>query len=157
MQQLDSKQSRSRLLPRQRVGIAGLVLVLTAALAITLSPTPVDRGRRDTVHTLLEWLHGIGVPEWFGYGELEFTANMVMFLPIGFFLGLIVRGRWRWLAFAVPFLLSVTIETAQLLFLPERYADLSDVLANTLGAWSGAGLLLLLHKLSTTSSGFTPS
>lgn len=133
-----------RLSARQWLGLSGVALVLGAALAITLSPTPVDRGRRGQVAAVLDWAHGLGVPASFGYAELEFAANVLMFLPLGLFVGLLVRGRWWWLALAFPPLLSTGIELAQLLLLPERFADVSDVIANTLGGWLGVGIAALI-------------
>lgn len=138
-QQPERRPARRGLSTRQRVGAVGLGLVLLAALAITLNPTPVDRGRSDTVWAFLGMLHRIGIPESFGYLELEFTANIIMFLPLGFFFALLVGERSWWLALAFPLVLSIGIELTQLLLLPERFADISDVIANTLGGWIGVG------------------
>ena len=116
----------------------GLGVVLLAALAITLTPVPVDQGRADEVRAFLEVLHGLGISESFGYQQLEFTANVIMFLPLGFFFGLLGSGK-RWLVAAIlfPFVLSCGIELAQHLFLRERYADVSDIVANTIGGCIG--------------------
>lgn len=129
---------------RARVGAIGLTLVVCAALAITLTPTPVDRGFGASVRQLLSLLHGWGVPASFGYAQLEFTANILMFVPLGFFAGLLARTPRGWLAvLLLPPLLSIGVESAQLLFLPERYATVADVMANCLGGWIGAGLARL--------------
>ena len=145
-QQPERRPARRGLSARQRVGAVGLGLVLLAALAITLNPTPVDRGRSDTVWAFLGTLHRIGIPESFGYLELEFTANIIMFLPLGFFFALLVGERSWWLALAFPLVLSIGIELTQLLLLPERFADISDVIANTLGGWIGVGAAALLPR-----------
>lgn len=68
-----------------RIAVAGLGLVVIAVLIITLWPTPVDQGYSGTIAGVLEALHQLGVPETFGYRALEFTANIVMFVPVGFF------------------------------------------------------------------------
>lgn len=140
----EPQRTLRRLSARQWVGVVGLALVMLAALIITLNPTPVDSGRGNDVRAFLDLLHGVGVPESFGYTELEVTANVVMFFPLGLFFGLIVTGRWWWLAVAAPLALSVCIELTQLFLLPERYADISDVIANTLGGWLGLGLAALI-------------
>ena len=69
--------------------------------------------------------------------------NIVLFLPLGFLLPLAFRSlrlaAWTGLAIscAVAFVLSASVEIAQLLFLPDRYPSLLDVLANTLGGFFG--------------------
>lgn len=145
-QQPERRDGRRRLSTRQRVGLIGLGLMLLAALAITLNPTPVDRGRGDTVRAFLDALYGVGVPQSFGYTELEFTANIIMFLPLGFFVALLVGERSWLLALAFPLALSICIELTQLLLLPERFADISDVIANSLGGWIGVGAAALLPR-----------
>ncbi|MBK8960328.1 MAG: VanZ family protein [Proteobacteria bacterium] len=69
-------------------------------------------------------------------------ANLLLFLPVGYFLRLALRRSHRHpVAAAIAFgaLLSLCIETLQL-FLPDRLASLFDVLSNAAGA--GAGALL---------------
>jgi glycopeptide antibiotics resistance protein len=85
----------------------------------------------------------------------QVVGNIVAFAPVGFsFAGLIrargrergpARGRWRvfFRAVSAGFLLSLTVETIQLL-LPTRATDVDDLIFNTLGAALGAGLLLCL-------------
>lgn len=41
-------------------------------------------------------------------------------------------------------LLTVTIETVQLIFLSARVASLGDVIANCMGGWIGLGAAVLL-------------
>ena len=124
----------------QRIALAGLAVFSAIILAITLWPHPVDQGREGTVERVLGVLHAVGVPAWFGYGELEFSANIIMFVPLGFFVMLALPRRLRWLAFIVPPLASGAVEVTQLIFLEHRFATLLDVLANSIGGWLGAGV-----------------
>ncbi|MBL3685742.1 VanZ family protein [Leucobacter zeae] len=133
---------------RSGVGIlaaAGAAL-LVAVLGITLWPTPVDRGLRGTLESWLAALHGLGLPEQFGYPELEFVANIVMFVPVGCLAAVLLRRRRWWIAAAVPPVFSVAIECAQLLFLPGRFATVSDVVANSLGGWLGIALVAAIRS-----------
>ena len=116
------------------------MIVAVLVLLITLWPHPVDPEGTRPIQGFLAALHRGGVPGWFGYRELEFSANIVMFLPLGVFTGLLIpRRRILYAAVALP-LLSVAVEIAQLLFLPERFPAVSDVIANALGAWLGLAL-----------------
>lgn len=143
LEQPRSASHWSRLSPLSRVGAIGLLVVLGVALAITLYPSPVDAGHRSTVAAVLDWLHSIGVPDTFQYVQLEFAANIVMFVPLGLFFALYVSGRWV-LALLFPPLLSFVIEMTQYLLLPARFADVSDIIANSLGGWIGVALAAVI-------------
>jgi len=134
---------------RLRIGLAmfGLVLTLGAVLAITMSPTPVDRGFEGAIDRVLAIAHRNGIPEWFGYNMLEFSANIVMFLPVGFLLALALPTRGWWVTlFAVPGF-SVCIELAQRTFLDERFADPRDVVANSIGGFTGVIICFILRAI----------
>jgi glycopeptide antibiotics resistance protein len=122
---------------------------LVALALITLSPAPMDRDTASTIDTVLAWMHGFGVPEWVNYELVEFTANIALFLPVGL-LGLVLVGvdRW-WMTVVAGLLLSSAIELSQLLFLPDRFPTLYDVLANTTGAVLGALLAMLAFDAVT--------
>ena len=85
------------------------------------------------------------------YGFIEFSANVVFFVPVGFLLGVLLPYRLWWLAVVGGGLLSVTVEIAQGLFLAGRVSSLGDVVANTTGAVIGclvavALRMLILHR-----------
>lgn len=131
------------------IPLAGFLVTLAIVGAITLNPTPVDAGQGATVEAILRALHALGMPTSFGYAHLEFIANIVMFTPLGFFLTLTLPRRRRWsAALALP-LLSVALELTQYFALPARYATVPDVVANSLGAWFGIGLALLVLRVLT--------
>src|SRR5690606_18450578 len=102
----------------------GLALIAALVLWVTLRPTTVDAGFDAEIRWLLRALHRVGVPDWFGYRHLEFTANIGMFVPLGFFSAMLLGRRCGWALLALP-VASVCIETMQLLFLPERFATVS--------------------------------
>lgn len=130
----------------RRIGVVGLILTLAAVFWITLTPQPFEQ---DQYSAWVEWtlnaLHAMGVPPSFGYSELEVAANVVMFVPLGLFLTLALERRRAWVGLVALPALSGGIELAQLLFLPTRYPTLSDILANSLGAWIGIGAIALIR------------
>lgn len=127
------------------------VLYVGIVLLVTLWPTTVDRGIDPYLERFLQELHERGVPRFVDYGFLEFTANIVFFVPVGFLGGLLLPLRLSWLAIVAGGLFSAAIETTQHLFLPGRVASLADVVANSSGAVIGylvalAVRLLILHR-----------
>lgn len=115
----------------------GLGLCLAVVLLATLSPTPIDQGYESAVERVLAVLHRNGVPGWFGYRWFEFAANILMFVPVGFFLSLVFPTRFLWLALPLIPALSGSLEFTQYLVLPARFATVNDVIANSLGGWLG--------------------
>lgn len=71
--------------------------------------------------------------------------NILLFVPLGFLLPLLWKEfrRRRTMCFT-GFLLSLGIELAQLL--NYRISDVDDLIMNTLGAWLGYELLMLLSR-----------
>ncbi|TFD17270.1 VanZ family protein [Cryobacterium sp. TMT1-21] len=126
-----------------RLGLAYLV----ALLLIAFWPTPVDRDAHDFLLATLGWLQGHGAPGWVRYDLVEFMANVVLFVPVGMIVVILAGSRRWWLAVLAGFAASCTIELGQLIFLPARFATLSDVVANTAGAAVGAVLALMLLPL----------
>lgn len=110
---------------------------------ITLTPQSPTSAHGSVSRAILDFLYRAGLPKSFTYVHWEFTANVIMFLPLGFFLALTLLGRKRttrpqviWRLLLLP-ATSGFIETAQLLFLPSRYPTWSDIIANTTGGWIG--------------------
>jgi glycopeptide antibiotics resistance protein len=132
--------------------VSGLTAVYVAfVLLVTLWPTTVDKGLDPYLEKVLERLHTHGVPAFVNYNFVEFTANILFFVPLGFFGGLAMSRRFWWLSAVLGFLLSCSVELAQATFLPGRVASVKDVLANTTGAVLGAVLaglvrLVVMHR-----------
>ena len=119
------RRSRRRIQVR-RSAVAAFAL-LALVLFLTLSPEPPSEGSEA------------GGCFWCGHFALaDAILNLLLFLPIGFLLGLRHNGSalrtWAGLT-----ALAVAIEVTQL-FLPGRFATLSDVLMNSAGAAIGIGL-----------------
>lgn len=129
--------------------LATLLLLAYAGIvaAATLSPTPLDSGYRGTIDKFLGVLHRNGVPDWFGYAQFEFAANVVMFVPLGFLIALALPWRAVWLTFVLVPALSAAIEWAQGQFLAERFVSAQDVIANSIGGVLGAVLALLVRAM----------
>ena len=113
----------------------------------------------------LAWWSERGLPAWVTYDTVEVAANVILFVPFGFLLSrslskrsprgssserpprgsLSERSESKGL---LPLLwptilglaLSLTIEFTQSAFLPARFATVSDLIANTAGAFLGASL-----------------
>lgn len=101
--------------------VFALSLVLIAA--VTLSPTS------GSPHTF-QWRPSIS-PDRFVEGIL----NAVLFAPLGASIRLF--GFPQWAGAAVAALFAVAVEMIQLFVLAGRYAELQDIVANTLGGWVG--------------------
>jgi glycopeptide antibiotics resistance protein len=136
-----------------RVRFVAVLTVLYVAfiLLVTLWPTTVDQGMSPLIDRILAKLWSKGVPTFVNYHFIEFSANILFFVPIGFLLGLLLPHRWSLLAIVGGALLSSAVETAQGLFLPGRVSSIEDVVANTLGSIVGcliavAMRMLILHR-----------
>ena len=134
---------------RARIALAVTFLALYTAfvLLVTMWPAPVDRDYDSAIERLLGVLHRNGVPRWFDYRELEFSANIGMFVPLGFLAGLALPRRVWWLAIFVVPAFSVAIELAQAVLLPARVAAFSDVLANSIGGLLGVFAAFVLRAI----------
>ncbi|MDE6107922.1 MAG: VanZ family protein [Oscillospiraceae bacterium] len=77
---------------------------------------------------------------------INFPGNIIMFLPFGFFAGLLMdKPRW-WKSTLVTFGVSLFIESFQLFV--SRGTDVDDLILNTLGGLLGHGCFLLLRKVN---------
>lgn len=132
---------------RRNISVLLLLAYIGVVAAMTLSPTPLDQGFESSIDKLLGVMHRNGIPEWFGYNKLEFTANIMMFIPLGFLFGLALPARVWWLAVIASPALSIMIEMTQAGLLAGRFATVSDVFANTLGGLFGTLLAMILRAI----------
>lgn len=132
-----------------RLWVSTLLLIAYASfvLLVTMWPQPQQLEFDGIASRLLRALHNIGVPERFGYDELEFVANVGMFVPLGFLLGLALARRAWWLAIFLLPAFSGAIEFVQGFALEERVSTMFDVLANTIGGYIGLLLAMILRAM----------
>jgi len=129
--------------------LAGALAAYTAFVCmVTLTPRMPGTGSvAILVNSVLRYLHDRG---WFvgtEYLDVEFLANIGMFVPLGVLTALLMPRRARWTLLLIGTAFSAFIETYQAQFLPGRYPELRDIVSNSLGFLLGAGVVLLLHRL----------
>ncbi len=126
---------------RRALLVAASALYALGLWWMTLRPEPYGAEVGGILTRVLGILHAWPPTAWVSFDLVEFTANVVMFLPLGI-LTLAWGGRW-WHGILIGLLLSAAIETTQLLFLPTRVADVRDIVANTAGATVGVAVMLV--------------
>ena len=117
-----------------------------SAYAVTLAliafwPVPVDSGAGPLLRAVTR------VFPLLTYARIEFGANILLFVPLGFLLTLIL-ARDRWLVMPIAFLTTVTIETGQAIALSARTPSVLDIIANTAGACLGIVLAVFAETLA---------
>jgi glycopeptide antibiotics resistance protein len=118
---------------------------------IAFWPSPVDEPIQSQLATVLKFLHAHGMPASFNYTFVEASANVILFLPVGFVAALAFPKKHWWQTGAFGLLVSASIELGQLLFLHNRFASSLDLVTNTGGAVIGA--LLAAVALSRLQAG----
>jgi glycopeptide antibiotics resistance protein len=110
--------------------IGGLVLTLQPAHPL---PGQVVDDNLIPFHTLRIYLDNLGSPFWMR----NLFGNLGLLFPLGLLgpIALPALGRW-WRLAPVAFAYSATIEFTQI-FIPDRSADVDDVIVNVIGALLG--------------------
>ncbi|MFJ4262331.1 VanZ family protein [Paenarthrobacter nicotinovorans] len=109
-------------------------------------PTPVDKPVYGTLSAVLDYFHAHGAPGWFDYHFVEGAANVGMFVPFGFLVGLALPRLAWWRLTGLGMLASACMELGQFLFLTARFASLTDIATNTLGAVVGVAAACILNR-----------
>ena len=134
---------------RRPVLSAVTVAYLAVVAWITLNPAPGDPAGNPLLRLLLRAVSAMPGLGWVDYAVAEFSANVLLFVPMGLLFTLVL-GRWRWwLAVAIGVVATLTIEFVQL-FLPARFSTASDLIANTLGTLLGVGIAFLLPRAASS-------
>ena len=126
-----------------RVSLFLVAVYLVALVLIVFWPTPVDRPAAANLNRFIDWMHSHGVPAFIGYRDIEFGANIALFIPMG-----IIASVWTrrvWVGPLLGLLTSILIEVSQATFLAERFASGLDVVANTAGAVIGTAVYFFIY------------
>ena len=112
------------------------------------------------VSLIRDGLPGVPVPD---YVDENFSTKVVRIIPFGLFLSEFLAsakrfsvGRRLGLATLAGFGLSLCIECLQLL-LRVGFFELTDLVMNTLGAFAGAGVAIIVRKVFVNRKGSTIS
>lgn len=117
-------------------------LYITAVLTITGTATLYDFLRRGVV------IGEISVAPFSNADAWHFNMNIYMFVPWGFLLPLLFRGKNYFAKTALSGLaFSLAIEVSQLFTM--RAADIDDLICNTLGAIIGFAIYKLIFRKRT--------
>lgn len=127
-----------KLLQSYRLWRLILSAMMVALALVAFWPTPVDQPIQGLLARILRSVHRNGIPDWFSYRFVEASANICLFIPIGFVSSLAFPKKAWWRVGAFGLLLSGTMELGQLLFLHNRFASPLDLMTNTSGAVIGA-------------------
>jgi glycopeptide antibiotics resistance protein len=126
------------------------MLILLAFIAFW--PTPVDEPVQGPLSSALKFLHRHGIPAWFNYQLVEASANIVIFVPLGFVSSLAFPEKPWWRIGAFGLLISACMELGQLLFLHNRFSTPQDLVTNAAGGVLGVLLAAaVLKKLQARS------
>lgn len=115
------------------IGWTLAALGAAAILAITVTPAGGD--------DLEPPLWCVTCAQFGSRAGVDLVLNVLLYVPLGLGLGLAGRS-WR-TTLAIALLMTVTIETLQWRIIPGRFAGISDIGANVMGA--AAGMLVVRH------------
>jgi VanZ family protein len=115
---------------------------------LTLTPQMDAAGRIAIIYRVLDALHRRGYLLTIDDTQLEFLANIALFVPVGMFLLLLFGTRLWWVALTASFAMTTFIEFAQR-SIPGRVPDERDLMANGLGAIIGVLIALVLTLPAT--------
>jgi len=138
------RPTRSDERPLRRLRVVSAVMLVTFGLVvaiITFWPGPPDPDGQRALRIFLLHAYRHGLPRWITFELVEAGANVLMFMPIGFF-GALALARARWVIVPAAVCASAAIETVQAVRMQDRVGTPADVIANGLGALLGYLLAL---------------
>lgn len=144
-------KKRGKSIPRQ-VGYLGLICSLFLIAFATIFFTPITFQPETHTLNLIPFV-------WLGTGDdlypliVEKIPNVLLFIPLGFFLPAVFKGLRRFSKVAlVTFLTTFSIEFLQ--FFIGRSSDIDDVIANFLGGVIGYLAFRLCDRLFRSRRGW---
>lgn len=105
---------------------------------IALWPVPVDSPAGPLLRRVTHVLPALT------YARIEFSSNILLFVPLGVLLMLILRRRYLILPIAIA--VTVAIECSQALMLDQRTPSVLDIIANTAGACVGMLVVAMVES-----------
>ena len=135
------------LLPR--ILLAGY---LVAVGFVVWSPQPDDPRNPGILAVLARWVAIPGLPAELVYDTLEVAANVALFVPFGVLVAIVVPRLRVWSTTLAGLGTSLLIEGVQLA-LPTRHSTVSDLVANTAGAFLGATAIAVLRRRRGSAAG----
>lgn len=144
----------------RRRGVTALRVLVAVALcgyvagivANTVLPIYLDKPRND-----VPWHAYLHLVPLAGTEPVDMLKNVAVFVPLGVLVPLVTRTRSVVRVLLWGFVLSLLMETAQLVNALAagggHVADVNDLLANTLGAPVGYGLLRLAERIPVLERG----
>lgn len=131
---------------RRQIVMAMLAVYTGFVLVITLSPQMPGSGlTRRLVHRVIASLRAREILDFVDFLFLEFIGNILMFIPLGVFIALLISRRYWWVLLIAGTGFSGFIELGQLLFLPDRFPEVRDLVSNSTGFIIGAILAVVLR------------
>lgn len=144
------KKKRIKTTTFHEIGIIVFILFLVGLASQTVMPDFNISSNNGDINLELfkvfsQTYHTLFVDKYLGYFLINFLGNIVIFMPIGFFIPLLWNKKHPFVVSVFTgFLISLFIEISQLA-LPRR-TDVDDVWLNTLGALLGFILFYILNK-----------
>jgi glycopeptide antibiotics resistance protein len=132
--------------PTRWIAAIALGVWLAVGLVMTLQPIEPPPGlvivpNFVPLRTLAVYLAHTDSPFWMG----QLVGNLLLLLPVGLLGPIALPAMDSWLRVLLVALgLSLVIEVAQL-WIPNRMADVDDVLLNVIGALIGYAILTILR------------
>lgn len=131
--------------------IAGILLALWLALGLLLTLAPIEPPEGLVVvpnpvplRTIAIYLANLDSPFW----VRQLVGNLLLLLPVGLLGPIAFPAMSGWIrVFLVALVLSLAIEFAQL-WIPNRMADIDDVLLNVAGAMLGYTILSIWRLIA---------
>jgi glycopeptide antibiotics resistance protein len=119
-------------------GLLVTLVPIEPPVGLVVSPNPVP------LHTIAIYLANLDSPFW----VRQLVGNLLLLMPVGLLGPIAFPSLSGWLrVLVVALVMSVAIEIAQL-WIPNRMADVDDVLLNVAGAMLGYAILSLLRLAS---------